>query len=247
MTLVRYVLFLVLVLCGLLSKEQSITVMGVVVIHDTLATTRTSPLVLFKSLLTPSPLLVKQLKQGVVVVFLAAAIMYVRLLLNFGQKPVFNAQEIPAAFADSWTAALTQHYYVFFHFWQMLIPTALCHDWSHNSLALVEDLFEPRAVAFLVFYGTVLFVFLLFQGQIFFKSLERSYFTTDSHTRVCFFLGHGSSSLNVAANLGLLVTVVTFLPSSNLFFTVGFAVAERVMYLPRSATVLSFSCFPFLT
>ncbi len=36
--------------------------------------------------------------------------------------------------------------------------------------------------------------------------------------------------------MALALLVVPFLPSSNLFFHVGFAVAERVLYLPRFRT-----------
>lgn len=35
------------------------------------------------------------------------------------------------------------------------------------------------------------------------------------------------------ALLGLLFLILPFLPASNLFFRVGFVVAERVLYMPR--------------
>lgn len=33
--------------------------------------------------------------------------------------------------------------------------------------------------------------------------------------------------------VGLLFLVLPFIPASNLFFRVGFVVAERVLYMPR--------------
>ena len=33
--------------------------------------------------------------------------------------------------------------------------------------------------------------------------------------------------------LGLSTMLISFLPSSNIFFTVGFVIAERVLYIPR--------------
>ena len=35
---------------------------------------------------------------------------------------------------------------------------------------------------------------------------------------------------------GVLLVVVPFLPASNLLVRVGFVVAERILYIPRSAT-----------
>ena len=38
--------------------------------------------------------------------------------------------------------------------------------------------------------------------------------------------------------MGLALVVVPFLPASNIFFTVGFVVAERVLYLSRIGSCL---------
>lgn len=35
------------------------------------------------------------------------------------------------------------------------------------------------------------------------------------------------------AVVGLLLLVIPFIPASNLFVTVGFVIAERVLYIPR--------------
>lgn len=42
-------------------------------------------------------------------------------------------------------------------------------------------------------------------------------------------------------SLGLAWTIIPFLPASNLFFPVGFVVAERVLYLPSMGYCLLFS------
>ncbi|KAI8503881.1 Protein O-mannosyl-transferase tmtc4 [Branchiostoma belcheri] len=44
--------------------------------------------------------------------------------------------------------------------------------------------------------------------------------------------------LEMVITLGLAVLIVPFLPACNLFFTVGFVVAERVLYLPSAGFVL---------
>ena len=38
--------------------------------------------------------------------------------------------------------------------------------------------------------------------------------------------------------MGFCIIVFSFLPASNLFFTVGFVVAERVLYLPSAGFVI---------
>lgn len=40
------------------------------------------------------------------------------------------------------------------------------------------------------------------------------------------------------ALVGLCLVVIPFIPASNLFFRVGFVVAERVLYIPRLASYL---------
>jgi len=38
--------------------------------------------------------------------------------------------------------------------------------------------------------------------------------------------------------MGFLLGVLSFLPASNLMFTVGFVIAERVLYLPSAGLIL---------
>lgn len=48
------------------------------------------------------------------------------------------------------------------------------------------------------------------------------------HFFVCF-----QQQRHVPIVLGILLLVLPFLPAANLFVTVGFVVAERVLYIPR--------------
>lgn len=44
------------------------------------------------------------------------------------------------------------------------------------------------------------------------------------------FHGNGFSRISL---MGLLLTIIPFLPASNLFIRVGFVVAERILYISR--------------
>lgn len=53
------------------------------------------------------------------------------------------------------------------------------------------------------------------------------------------FRGTGAMAINIKNQrcaplvLGILLLILPFLPATNLFVTVGFVVAERVLYIPR--------------
>jgi len=53
---------------------------------------------------------------------------------------------------------------------------------------------------------------------------------------VIFILDHGSVCRRLL--LSLVLIVVPFLPASNLFFRVGFVIAERNLYLPSTGFVM---------
>ncbi len=76
-----------------------------------------------------------------------------------------------------------------------------------NTVPLVESICDARNLATIVTYVTLA---LLVRSAL--ESRSRSHVTV--------------------VTLGLAMTVFPFLPASNLFFPVGFVVAERVLYLP---------------
>ena len=88
----------------------------------------------------------------------------------------------------------------------LLSPSHLCADWTMGTVPLVSSLWDPRHLA------TVLCLCTLVGLGVY--SVTRRTF----RTKVLF--------------CGLVLLVVPFLPASNLFFPVGFVVAERVLYLP---------------
>ncbi|XP_023571819.1 transmembrane and TPR repeat-containing protein 1 isoform X2 [Octodon degus] len=110
---------------------------------------------------------------------------------------------------------LTYSYLLAFNVWLLLAPVTLCYDWQVGSIPLVETVWDPRnlATVFLAVVMTLLSLHCLAA----FKRLE--------HKEVL---------------VGLSFLVFPFIPASNLFFRVGFVVAERVLYMPSMGYCILF-------
>ncbi|XP_047431445.1 protein O-mannosyl-transferase TMTC1 [Mugil cephalus] len=196
--------------CAMLVKETGITVFGVCLLYDALVLCR-KPLInhlsasRLRDLLQISCPFIKRagLISGYVVM-----IMSVRLWLMGGSMPLFSEQDNPASFSPHlFTRILTYSYLLSFNAWLLLAPIVLCYDWQVGSIPLVESLVDVRNIA-TVLLAVVMATLCL--RCVF--SLQRQ----------------ESRELLV----GMLFLVFPFIPASNLFFRVGFVVAERVLYMP---------------
>eukprot|EP00066_Takifugu_rubripes_P025298 XP_011614564.1 PREDICTED: transmembrane and TPR repeat-containing protein 1 isoform X3 [Takifugu rubripes] len=133
-------------------------------------------------------------------------ILSVRLWLMGGSMPLFSEQDNPASFSPYLlTRILTYSYLLSFNAWLLLVPVVLCYDWQVGSIPLVESLGDLRNGA------TVLLALVIITLCI----------------RCLFSLKESREIL-----VGVLFLVFPFIPASNLFFRVGFVVAERVLYMP---------------
>uniref|UniRef100_A0A8C1BG75 dolichyl-phosphate-mannose--protein mannosyltransferase n=1 Tax=Cyprinus carpio carpio TaxID=630221 RepID=A0A8C1BG75_CYPCA len=97
---------------------------------------------------------------------------------------------------------LTYCYLLAFNAWLLLAPIVLCYDWQVGSIPLVESLWDGRNIASL----TLALVMLALSLNCKMKGKE--------------------------VLVGVLFLIFPFIPASNLFFRVGFVVAERVLYMP---------------
>ncbi|KAF7242764.1 Protein O-mannosyl-transferase TMTC1, partial [Varanus komodoensis] len=102
---------------------------------------------------------------------------------------------------------LTYSYLLAFNAWLLLAPVTLCYDWQVGSIPLVDSIWDVRNFATFLLAGVMLLLGL--HCIVAFKKQE--------HREVL---------------VGLLFLVFPFIPASNLFFRVGFVVAERVLYMP---------------
>ncbi|XP_062051006.1 protein O-mannosyl-transferase TMTC1 isoform X3 [Lepus europaeus] len=110
---------------------------------------------------------------------------------------------------------LTYSYLLAFNVWLLLAPVTLCYDWQVGSIPLVESVWDVRNLATLLL--AVVMALLTLHCLAAFKRLE--------HKEVL---------------VGLLFLVLPFIPASNLFFRVGFVVAERVLYMPSMGYCILF-------
>ncbi|XP_035875101.1 protein O-mannosyl-transferase TMTC1 isoform X1 [Phyllostomus discolor] len=148
------------------------------------------------------------LKRAILVISYVVVVLYFRLWIMGGSMPLFSEQDNPASFSPYiLTRFLTYSYLLAFNMWLLLAPVTLCYDWQVGSIPLVETIWDMRNLATVLL--AVVMALLSLHCLAAFKRLE--------HKEVL---------------VGLLFLVFPFVPASNLFFRVGFVVAERVLYMP---------------
>ncbi|XP_077791243.1 protein O-mannosyl-transferase TMTC1 isoform X2 [Podarcis muralis] len=148
------------------------------------------------------------LKRAALVLTYVILLLYFRFWIMGGSMPGFSEQDNPASFSPYLlTRFLTYSYLLAFNAWLLLAPITLCYDWQVGSIPLVESIWDMRNFATLLMAAVMLLLGL--HCIVAFKKLE--------HREVL---------------VGLLFLVFPFIPASNLFFRVGFVVAERVLYMP---------------
>lgn len=162
----------------------------------------------------------------------------VRLLLLQGTYPIFKPADNPAAFApDKLSRITTKVYYWFVHYWLLFCPSNLSYDWAFGSIPVIQSLADGRLMSIASFF---IFVGLLGFWSLFglFPEKYRKFSITKTFTKSESFQLFWKKKLKKIFLVGysgfisILLLFLPFVPCMNLFVTVGFAVAERVMYIP---------------
>lgn len=109
--------------------------------------------------------------------------------------------------ASTPTRQLTYNYLAAVNLRLLFLPTDLCCDWTMGTIPLVESLLDSRNFGTLAAHAMV------------FGLLTRAVFTKNRQNSVIIIMG-------------LALLILPFLPASNLFFPVGFVIAERILYAP---------------
>lgn len=142
-------------------------------------------------------------------------ILYVRVVLVGSHKQGFQWYDNPLAFEPHLlTRILSQLHLYTLNTKLMLFPNTLCCDYTVNAIPHVRSIMDSRN--------------LLSCGWVFsFGSMIRM--ATHPRTRGA-----------VRARLAVCLSMVAFpfLPASNIFFPVGFVLAERVLYIPSMGMCL---------
>nr|XP_054920512.1 protein O-mannosyl-transferase TMTC1-like [Dermacentor andersoni] len=159
-----------------------------------------------------------------------------RLWILQGSFPEFSEMDNPASFSPKrGTRLLTYSYLCAFNAWLALCPRTLSYDWQMGSIPLVTSPFDSRNMATLVIFASL--------AALTWRALSPWHRKDNSagepRQQCCYYrtpeqLRDPPSGLLVA----LLLTVLPFLPASNLFVNVGFVVAERVLYIPSIGVTL---------
>ena len=149
----------------------------------------------------------------VTLVMVAAMLITFRLYLMGSTPPEFSPSDNPAADNQSLlTRFLTFCYLPMFNCYLLLNPCVLSFDWSMEAIPLITSIQDFRNVISLVCY---LFIFVIIT-----VTWTRSQTFSDKHRQTDVIL------------LAFAILIIPFLLATNLFFYVGFVVAERILYIP---------------
>uniref|UniRef100_A0A8C6YHB5 dolichyl-phosphate-mannose--protein mannosyltransferase n=1 Tax=Naja naja TaxID=35670 RepID=A0A8C6YHB5_NAJNA len=137
-----------------------------------------------------------------------ATVLYARWQIMGTGPPAFTEVDNPASFASSpFVRAVNYNYYYSLNAWLLLCPWWLCFDWSMGCVPLIKSISDWRMIALVLLWLCLIVL-------------------------ACQALGSKDGQKRRILTLGLGFLIIPFLPASNLFFRVGFVVAERVTYLP---------------
>ncbi|XP_046810295.1 protein O-mannosyl-transferase Tmtc3 [Lucilia cuprina] len=140
-------------------------------------------------------------------IFITVCLLVGRVYVMGSQLPVFTRFDNPASAAESPARQLTYSYLIYLNSWLLLFPCDLCCDWTMGTVPVIEGFMDTRNIATLITFGILAALVV----------------------KACI-----SQSLQYSRMLIMCLAwiVLPFLPASNLFFPVGFVVAERILYMP---------------
>ncbi|XP_065055922.1 protein O-mannosyl-transferase TMTC4-like isoform X1 [Rhopilema esculentum] len=198
---------------SLFSKEQGITVLGLCLVFDILQVTATKRKSLVQITKTGNVaeedhLWLKTFAKRVSVIIITVLIfMTWRFRVMGANPPKFQHGDNPSAFQSNVLARVINYNYIYcLNVWLLLNPFWLCFDWAMGCVPPITSSTDHRILAPILLWLIILAV------------LWKCWMLIDCH---------------VARTLLMLMafSIVPFLPSTNIFFTVGFVIAERNLYI----------------
>lgn len=130
---------------------------------------------------------------------------------------------------------MTFCYLAAFNWWLLLCPSTLSHDWQMGSIPLVTSMGDVRNV--LTFVTFFVLIMLSYRALMDFEVSFPFLCSLSRYNKLPFtlFLQHHR---HIPLVLGIMLLITPFMPATNLLVTVGFVVAERVLYIPSVGCVL---------
>ncbi|XP_014232986.1 transmembrane and TPR repeat-containing protein 4-like [Trichogramma pretiosum] len=206
-------------------KETGITVLGICIVYDIIVVNKILPADILK--LTRLNYTYQDVKKYIIsnlpfmvrctVLSLSSIFLIVlRFSIMKFTSPTFQPGDNPAAFLNNFILRIINYNYIYcMNVWILLCPDWLCFDWSMGCIPLIKSI-EPRILCIIAFW---LFI-VVFMRFLFSKTDEQ---------------------LVRYTIMGLALAVIPFLPASNLFFTVGFVLAERTLFVPSAGYCFLFA------
>ncbi|XP_011605251.2 protein O-mannosyl-transferase TMTC4 isoform X1 [Takifugu rubripes] len=215
------VVSILLCAAAMLCKEQGITVLGVNAAFDVLLICNVNVYELTQRLLRrKNPLAFSEIFQKGLLTRLALmglgglAMLYARWRIMGTGPPAFTEVDNPASFEENvFLRIVNYNYYYCLNAWLLLCPWWLCFDWSMGCVPLIKSATDWRM-------GWLLLLWCFLIGLI-----KQALYSPDRQRRR-------------TTTLALVLLVVPFLPACNVFFRVGFVIAERVLYLSSAGYCL---------
>ncbi|XP_050524202.1 protein O-mannosyl-transferase TMTC2-like isoform X2 [Daktulosphaira vitifoliae] len=208
---------------SMLAKETGLTVLAVCAAYDLLYAYKTSnknASGLYRTL--------------AIISSAAAGLLFVRMsLMGENGPPVFATADNPAAKSPSLvTRTLTFLYLPVENVRLLIYPRRLGFDWSMDSVPLVTSVYDPRNALSLLLFAA-LFTTVKRSAKFVYKTnkFRNRAHKCCSRTKSPQKVTHTDVPVRTVA-LGVALTTIPFVPVSNMFFYVGFVLAERVLYMP---------------
>ncbi|XP_052087258.1 protein O-mannosyl-transferase TMTC3-like [Mytilus californianus] len=203
----------ILVTVAMLCKEIGITVIGVCCVYEVFIVQRatfTECLQIIISTFKGKPVLPSWFKDSVIrCVFLVGTTMFLmvaRIKVMGAQLPIFTRFDNPASMEPFPTKHMTYNYLLPVNTWILVNPSHLCCDWTMGTIPVINSLLDHRNLITLLFYAIL--------------------------ARFVVYMLSQQNDRNRAVIMCLTMIILPFIPASNLFFPVGFVVAERILYTP---------------
>nr|XP_023654793.1 transmembrane and TPR repeat-containing protein 2-like isoform X1 [Paramormyrops kingsleyae] len=244
--------------CSMLWKEQGVTVLAVSAVYDIFVFHRLrirQAIVLLYKRRNVGLLLSVSLLATWGAVLLAARLYWMGM-----KPPSFSSSDNPAADSPSLlTRMLTFFYLPAVNMWMLMCPNTLSFDWSMDAVPLLRTITDWRNVHSVVFYAGLLLLARfglqnparvretdgrarVTNGKPFTNGNSQHMHLKHTDAEIPNNVQNGTklpckprTTLPTTENvvvLSLSLLSIPFLPAANLFFYVGFVVAERVLYIP---------------
>ncbi|XP_076161953.1 protein O-mannosyl-transferase TMTC4 isoform X2 [Ptiloglossa arizonensis] len=209
---------------SMLCKETGITAIGICSIYDLVVVNKVLPsdvvtFIMIKSSYTDIKNVIERKQKLLIrlfILFASGLILIVSRFTVMGFKPpTFQPIDNPASFLDNIFLRILNYSYIYcLNAWLLICPQWLCFDWSMGCVPLITT-YDIRILFVLIFW--------LIVGILFIYT----------------FNPHEDEFLRYTI-MGLVILIIPFLPASNMFFNVGFVIAERTLYIPSAGYCLLF-------